>query len=214
MRNQIARFGIGVALAGSLLISGGTAAQGATSEGQEGLLPLGSAAPDFHIKDVVSGKTVSLSDFAGKKALLVIFICRHCPYVKHIQSELARLGRDYADKEAGIAAISANDPDGVPEDAPEKLKEMAQDQGFVFPFLFDEDQSVAKAYTAVCTPDCFIFDGQRKLVYRGQFDASRPGGREPATGRDVRTAIDAVLAGRPVPAEQKPSVGCSIKWKR
>ncbi len=191
-----------------------SAASGATTEGRDDLLPLGSAAPDFRLPDVVSGKTVSLDDFAGKKGLLVMFICRYCPYVKHVQEGLARLGQDYQGKEIGIVAISANDPAGVPQDAPESLKEMAREQGFVFPFLFDETQETARAYTAVCTPDFFLFDGGRRLVYRGQMDDSRPGGGVPVTGQDIRVAMDAVLAGRPVPAEQKPSVGCSIKWKR
>ena len=177
------------------------------------LLELGTQAPAFQLPDAVSGKTISLDTFAGKQALLVMFICRHCPYVKHAQEELARIGRDYQGKSIGIVAISANDPAGVPEDAPESLKEQARQLGFTFPYLFDETQGVAKAYTAVCTPDFFLFDGQQRLVYRGQMDDSRPGGKEPATGKDLRAAVEAMLAGQPVPAEQKPSVGCSIKWR-
>ena len=184
------------------------------AQGKEGLLPLGSPAPDFHLKDVVSGKIISRDDFTGKKALAVLFICRHCPYVQHVKEGLAKLGKDYAGKEVAIVAVSANDPASIPMDGPESLKEMAQQEGFTFPLLFDETQEVAKAYTAVCTPDCFVFDPGRKLVYRGQFDDSRPGKQEPVTGRDVRAAIDAVLAGKPVSPDQKPSVGCSIKWKK
>ena len=196
-----------------LAVCVGGAAQGATTAGRDDLLPLGSQAPAFTLPDVVTGKRVSLADFRGKKGLLVMFICRHCPYVKHAQEELARIGRDYQGKSIGIVAISANDPAGVPEDAPESLKEQARQLGFTFPYLFDETQGVAKAYTAVCTPDFFLFDGQQRLVYRGQMDDSRPGGKEPATGKDLRAAVEAMLAGQPVPAEQKPSVGCSIKWR-
>ncbi len=178
------------------------------------MLALGTAAPDFSLPDVVSGRMVSLKDFAGKKALLVMFICRHCPYVKHVQDELARLGRDYADKPVGIVAISSNDAENYPEDAPESLKEMALELGFNFPYLYDESQDVARAYDAACTPDFFLFDENRRLVYRGQLDSSRPGNGVPVTGRDLRSAIDAVLAGAPVDPNQKPSLGCNIKWKR
>ncbi|MGH7198937.1 MAG: thioredoxin family protein [Candidatus Omnitrophota bacterium] len=179
----------------------------------EGLLPLGSPAPDFSLPDVVSGKAVSLQDFAGKKALMVLFICRHCPYVQHVKKALAQLGKDYRDKDAAIVAISANDPEKVPQDAPESLAAMAKEEGFAFPFLFDGPQKTAQAYTAVATPDVYIFDGDRKLVYRGQFDDSRPFGFGKATGKDVREALDAVLEGRRVSSDQKPAVGCSIKWK-
>ena len=209
MKNRI---GILVS-AGLALCVWAASSQGATTAGREDLLPLGSPAPDFHLTDVVTGKAVSRDDFAGEKGLLVMFICRHCPYVKHVQEELARMGRDYQGKGIGIVAISANDPVGVPEDAPENLKEQARQLGFTFPYLFDETQQVARAYTAVCTPDFFLFDGQRRLLYRGQMDDSRPGGKEPATGKDLRAAMEALLAGQPAPAEQKPSVGCSIKWK-
>jgi peroxiredoxin len=177
------------------------------------LLELGAPAPDFHLPDVVTGRTISLETFGGKKALVVMFICRHCPYVVHVKEELARLGRDYAGKSVGIVAISANDAEAYPADAPESLKEMALELGFNFPFCYDESQETAKAYAAACTPDFYVFDENRRLVYRGQLDDSRPGNGIPVTGRDLRTAIDAVLEGRPVPSRQKPSLGCNIKWK-
>ena len=177
------------------------------------LLELGTSAPDFTLPDAVSGKTISLSSFAGTKALLVMFICRHCPYVVHVKEELARLGRDYANKPLGIVAISANDASAYPDDAPAQLKAMATDLGFTFPFCYDESQETAKAYTAACTPDLFVFNAERKLVYRGQLDESRPGNNKPLTGRDLRAALDAVLADQPVVPEQMPSVGCNIKWK-
>lgn len=177
------------------------------------LLELGTKAPEFRLPDVVSGKTISLDSFAGKKALLVMFICRHCPYVQHIKDELARLGRDYGSKSVGIVAISSNDANQYPEDRPEQLKAMAQELGFNFPFCYDETQEVAKAYRAACTPDFYLFDEDRKLVYRGQLDDSRPGNGIPVTGKDLRAAIEAVLEGRLVSPLQKPSIGCNIKWK-
>jgi peroxiredoxin len=177
------------------------------------MLALGTAAPAFSLPDVVSGETVSLDDFASKKALLVMFICRHCPYVKHVQQEIARIGRDYAAKDVGIVAISANDAGTYPEDAPHSLKEMAEELGFRFPFLYDDSQEVAKAYTAACTPDFFVFDDNRELVYRGQLDGSRPGNDVPVSGKDLRSALDAVLADEPVNPDQRPSIGCNIKWK-
>lgn len=177
------------------------------------MLPLGTRAPDFSLPDTVSGRTISLQTFAGKKALLVMFICRHCPYVKHIQAGLAKLGADYAGKDVAIVAISSNDAENYPEDAPARLAAQARDLGFTFPYCHDESQAVAKAYRAACTPDFFLFDGARALVYRGQFDDSRPGNGRPVTGQDLRAAVDAVLAGKPVPAEQIPSIGCNIKWK-
>ncbi len=176
-------------------------------------LPLGSPAPDFQLKDVVTGKVVSRNDFKDKQVLVVIFLCRHCPYVQHVKGGLAQLARAYAGKSVAVVGISSNDPDAYPEDAPESLKEMALQEKFTFPVLFDETQQVAKAYTAVCTPDPFVFDSQRRLVYRGQFDDSRPGSNRPVTGKDLRAAIDDVLAGRPVNPDQKPAVGCSIKWR-
>ena len=179
---------------------------------QSTMLELGTPAPAFSLPDVVSGRTISLATFEGEKALLVMFICRHCPFVVHVQQELARLGHDYQAHDVGIVAISANDADAYPDDRPERLKEMAEEQGFVFPFCYDEKQAVARAYRAVCTPDFFLFDEVRRLVYRGQLDDSRPG-KGTANGRDLRAAIDAVLAGRPVNPDQQPSVGCGIKWK-
>lgn len=178
------------------------------------MLELGTEAPHFSLSDVLSGKTVSLDTFSGKKALLVMFICQHCPYVQHVKKELARVGKDYQSRGIGIAAISSNDAKNYPEDTPAELKKMAQTLGFTFPFLYDETQEVAKAYTAACTPDFFLFDENRYLVYRGQLDDSRPGNPLPITGRDLRAAIDAVLARKPVSPNQKPSVGCNIKWKR
>ncbi len=177
------------------------------------MLALGTPAPDFRLQDVVSGKTVSLDTFAKAKGLLVMFICRHCPFVVHVKDELARIGRDYGNKGIGIVAISSNDAASYPDDAPKPLKEMAEQTGFTFPLCYDEAQEVARAFTAACTPDFFLFDAKRKLVYRGQLDGSRPGNNVPVTGRDLRASIDAVIAGKPVPAEQKPSLGCSIKWK-
>ena len=177
------------------------------------MLPLGTTAPDFELPDVVTGKTVNIRDFDGKRALLVMFICRHCPYVKHVRAELARLGRDFADSELAIVAISANDPDEYPEDAPEGLAEDAREAGYAFPYLFDETQEVAKAYTAACTPDLFLFDAHRALAYRGQLDDSRPSNGLPVTGEDLRAAIDAVLSDGPVSQEQRASIGCGIKWR-
>lgn len=177
------------------------------------MLALGMQAPNFSLPDVVSGETVSLEDFASKKAMLVMFICRHCPYVKHMEQEIANIGRDYADEDLGIVAISANDIEAYPEDAPESLKEMAQELGFSFPYLHDDGQEVAKAYHAACTPDFYVFDDGRKLAYRGQLDDSRPGNGLPITGKDLRAAMDSVLANEPLSFDQKPSVGCNIKWK-
>lgn len=177
------------------------------------MLALGTEAPDFSLMDVVSGRQVSLKTFAGKKALLVMFICRHCPYVQHVKSELARLGKDYSGKGIGIVAISSNDGDSYPEDMPESLKEMAEELGFLFPLCYDGTQQVAKKYTTACTPDFFLFDENKKLVYRGQLDDSRPGNGIPLTGKDMRAAIDSLLKGKPVSIMQKPSIGCNIKWK-
>ncbi len=177
------------------------------------MLPLGTQAPNFHLPDVVSGKSIALSTFADKKALLVMFICQHCPFVKHIKAELGQLAKDYFQTDLGIVGISANDINNYPDDAPELLKEMATELKFNFPLCYDESQETAKAYTAACTPDFFIFDAERKLVYRGQLDDSRPSNGKPVTGADLRTAIEAVLAGKPIAGEQKPSIGCNIKWK-
>ncbi|MCC6155844.1 MAG: thioredoxin family protein [Candidatus Hydrogenedentes bacterium] len=178
------------------------------------MIPLGTKAPDFSLRDVVSGKFVSLSDYEGKNGLLVMFICNHCPYVKHVAPELAKLGRYYLDKGIGIVAISANDVSTHPDDGPEKMRQEAMMRGYEFPYLYDEDQDVAKAYAAACTPDFFLFDDRMKLVYRGQLDDSRPGNSVPVTGKDLRTAIEALLLGNTMPGPQKPSIGCNIKWKR
>ena len=175
--------------------------------------PLGTKAPEFELPDVTDGRIVSLSDFEPERALLVMFICRHCPYVRHVREELARLGRDFEHSELGIVAISSNDVDEYPDDRPESLAEEAREAGYVFPYLFDETQEVAKAYTAACTPDFFLFDADRALVYRGQLDDSRPSNGMPVTGADLRAAIDAVLSGGPVSEDQRASIGCSIKWR-
>lgn len=177
------------------------------------MMPLGTQAPAFSLPDTVSGETITLDKVAGQKGLLVMFICQHCPFVKHVQEELARLGKDYADKGLGMVAISANNIATHPDDSPTNLKAMAQELGFNFPFCYDETQEVAKSYTAACTPDFFLFDKDLKLVYRGQLDDSRPGNDKPLTGRDLRAAMDAVVADKDVSSEQKPSVGCNIKWK-
>jgi peroxiredoxin len=174
---------------------------------------LGMPAPDFKLPNVVSGQTVTLGNFAGRKALLVMFISRHCPYVQHVKHELAKLGRDYAREPLGIVAISSNYIVQYPEDAPGRLREMATELDFNFPVCYDETQEIAKAYQAACTPDFFLFDENRRLVYRGQLDGSRPGNGVPLTGGDLRAAIDAALAGRPVNPVQRPSAGCNIKWK-
>jgi peroxiredoxin len=177
------------------------------------MMPLGTKAPDFELTDTVSGKNVSTTDFADKRALLVMFICNHCPYVKHVRDELARLGKDYENSDLGIVAISSNDIQEYPSDSPEEMKAEAERYGYVFPYLYDEDQSVAAAYTAMCTPDFFLFDSDRTLVYRGRLDGSRPNTGVPVTGEDLRSAIEATLRGELVSEEQYPSMGCSIKWK-
>jgi peroxiredoxin len=177
------------------------------------MLELGAPAPDFALTDVVTGKTVRRDDFSGQKALLVIFMCAHCPYVKHIEKGLAALGKDYAGKPVAIVAISSNDVTTHPDDSLDKLKQQAQTLGLVFPYLYDQSQAVARAYKAACTPDLFLFDAGRRLVYRGEFDRSRPGNGIPVTGEDLRAAMDAVLADKPPLADQRPSIGCNIKWK-
>jgi peroxiredoxin len=177
------------------------------------MLALGTAAPAFALPDVVSGEMISLDTVQGKDALLVMFICRHCPFVKHIQTELAKLGQDYANSPLGIVAISANDATNYADDAPDRLQQMAVELGFTFPLCYDETQEVAQAYTAACTPDFFLFDANRQLAYRGQLDDSRPSNGLPVTGKDLRGAIEAVLAKQPIASEQKPSIGCNIKWK-
>jgi len=177
------------------------------------MMDLGTKAPDFDLKDVVSGKAISLKSFDGQKGVLVMFICRHCPYVQHIKSELVRLGKDYSRKEIGIVAISSNDAENYPDDSPDSLKEFATQEGFTFPLCHDETQSVAKAYTAACTPDFFLFNKDRKLVYRGQLDDSRPESSKAVTGKDLRAALEALLKDQPIAPDQKPSLGCNIKWK-
>ena len=177
------------------------------------MLELGTTAPDFALTCVVTGKKIRRDDFRGKHTLLVMFICAHCPYVKHIEKGLAALGKDYAGKPIGIVAISSNDVTTHPADSPAGLKQQARTFGFNFPYLYDETQAVARAYKAACTPDFFLFDSNLHLVYRGQFDSSRPGNGIPVTGKDLRAAIDLVLAGKPAPKEQLPSIGCNIKWK-
>ncbi|OGK12621.1 alkyl hydroperoxide reductase [Candidatus Roizmanbacteria bacterium RIFCSPHIGHO2_02_FULL_37_15] len=177
------------------------------------MLPLTTTAPHFSLADVVMGETISLETFAKNKALLVMFVCQHCPYVQHIKKEIARIGKDYEDKNLGVVAISSNDASSYPDDSPQNLKEMAKELDLSFPLCFDETQEVAKAYTAACTPDFFLFDQERGLVYRGQLDDSRPGNNQPVTGGDLRLAIEAVLNDQPVNPEQKPSTGCNIKWK-
>ncbi|MBN8562988.1 MAG: thioredoxin family protein [Leptolyngbya sp. UWPOB_LEPTO1] len=177
------------------------------------MLTLGALAADFQLPDVVTGQTITLADFADKKALLVLFISRHCPYVQHIKYELAQLGQDTRDRGLGIVAISSNDVMTHPDDAPDSLKEFAEELTLSFPLLFDESQQTAKDYFAACTPDIFLFDQGRRLVYRGQLDDSRPRNDIPVTGKDLRAAIAAVLSDRPVAYDQKPSIGCNIKWK-
>ncbi|MBV8077167.1 MAG: thioredoxin family protein [Planctomycetaceae bacterium] len=176
------------------------------------MLSLGSKAPDFRLPDT-DGRTVSLDDFKDAPALLIIFLCNHCPYVKHVRHELAALAREYRDRGVAIVGISANDAAVYPDDSPEQMAREKAEVGYVFPYLYDESQEVAKAYQAACTPDFFVFDRNRSLVYRGQMDDSRPSNGRPVTGRDLRAALDAVLAGTPIPEDQKPSMGCNIKWK-
>lgn len=176
------------------------------------MLPLGTAAPAFALPSVMSGEIITLDTFVDDPALLVMFICRHCPFVKHVEQELARIGKDYISQGLGIVAISANSLQTHPQDGPEHLKTQAEEVGFTFPYCFDETQAVAKAYTAACTPDFFVFDQAKTLVYRGQLDDSRPSNGVPVTGQDLRVALDAVLAGQAMTGPQKPSVGCNIKW--
>lgn len=175
------------------------------------MLPLGTKAPDFSLLNV-DAKTVSLADFADAKALVVIFMCNHCPFVKHLADDLAKFGRECQEKGVAVVAISSNDVANYPDDSPEQMVHEAENRGYTFPYLYDEDQSVAKAYKAACTPDFYVFDGEQKLAYRGQFDASRPGNDVAVTGEDLRKAVDAVVAGQPVPEPHMPSIGCNIKW--
>lgn len=176
------------------------------------MAPRGTLAPDFRLPDT-NGRLVSLSDFAKAPALLVVFMCNHCPFVKHIRAGLAQFARDYQPRGLAMVGINSNDVASYPEDSPAKMAEEVKAAGYTFPYLYDEAQTVAKAYHAACTPDFFLYDRDRRLVYRGQFDDSRPSNGRPVTGSDLRAAVDAVLAGRPVPAEQRQSIGCNIKWK-
>jgi len=177
------------------------------------MLPLGTPAPDFSLPDTVSDQTVSRDDFGAAPALLVAFICNHCPYVKHIRDGWAQLARDFQARGVAIIAISSNDAEAYPDDAPDKMREEARDANYTFPYLFDESQSVAQSYRAACTPDFFLFNANRKLVYRGQMDGARKSNDVPVSGEDLRAALDAVLSGNTVSEIQKPSLGCNIKWK-
>ena len=180
---------------------------------QSRMLALGTKAPEFRLPDATTGKTVALEDFAAARALLVAFLCNHCPYVKHVLDGFVSFAREYAPKGLATVTISSNDVETYPQDAPAHMANLARSRQFNFPYLYDESQTVARDYEAACTPDFFVFDAERKLVYRGQFDGSRPGGKTPVTGADLRAAVDAVLAGKPVPAAQTASVGCGIKWR-
>jgi peroxiredoxin len=177
------------------------------------MLALGTPAPQFRLPDT-EGRMVSLDDFEGAKAYLVIFMCNHCPYVKHVLHKMVDLIKDYQGKSVAVAGINSNDVANYPDDSPDKMAEVARQAGFTFAYLYDEDQKVAKAYRAACTPDFYLFDSDKKLVYRVQMDDSRPGNDVPVTGADLTAAVDAVIEGRPVSEEQKPSMGCNIKWKQ
>ena len=176
-------------------------------------LPLGTRAPDFALPDTVSGRTIRLGDYAASPALLVAFICNHCPYVQHIRAAFVEFAREFQPRGLAVVAISANDPEAYPQDSPEQMAIEAKKSGFTFPYLFDRTQKTAKAYQAVCTPEFYLFDAAQRLVYRGRFDASRPNGQVPVTGSELRAAAEAVLAGRQPAADQKPSIGCGIKWR-
>ena len=176
------------------------------------MLPLGTSVPDFRLPDAVTGRDVSPADFADAKALLVMFICNHCPYVQHVMPELGKVARDYGDDGLAVIAINSNDLKAFPQDAPPAMKQLAEDQAWTFPFLMDESQAAAKAFRAACTPDFYLFDKRRRLVYRGQLDDSRPKSDVPVTGRDLRAAIEATLGGKEVSSDQKASMGCNIKW--
>lgn len=176
-------------------------------------MKLGEKAPEFNLPDVISGENLSLNQLKSDKATVVMFICNHCPFVKHVQYELVKLANDYIEKGVSFVAINSNDTEAYPEDSPENMRELAERLNFPFPYLFDETQEVARAYRAACTPDFFIFDKNLECVYRGQLDDSRPGNGIPVTGKDIREALDAILSGKPVNPDQKPSIGCNIKWK-
>ncbi len=177
------------------------------------MLPLGTPAPSFALRDTVTGRTVAPGNYATSPALLIAFICNHCPFVKHILDEFVAFARDFGARGVAVIAISSNDIASYPADAPAEMARVAAAMEFTFPYLYDESQEVAKAYQAVCTPDFFLFDRDRRLAYRGQFDGSRPGNKVPVTGADLRAACEALLSGGPAPRQQLPSAGCSIKWK-
>ncbi|MEL6856199.1 MAG: thioredoxin family protein [Cyanobacteria bacterium J06607_13] len=176
------------------------------------MLPLGTAAPSFRLEDVTSGKTITLDTFADKKGLLIMFICQHCPFVKLVEDELGKIGQDYAAQGVGILAISANSIETHPQDDPDNMREQVKRASFNFPYAYDATQAVAKSYTAACTPDFFLFDSDFKLAYRGQLDDARPGNGQPVNGKDLRAALDQLVAGDAIPTQQKPSIGCNIKW--
>ena len=176
-------------------------------------IALGFKAPQFQLPDVVTAQKISFEDIAGKKGTVVMFICNHCPFVVHVMDELIRLGNDYKNQEIGFVAINSNDVENYPDDSPDKMKALASEKHFPFPYLFDKTQEVAKSYFAACTPDFSVFDADNKCVYRGQLDDSRPGNGLPVTGKDLRNALDRLVAGTPIPADQRPSLGCNIKWK-
>lgn len=178
------------------------------------MVALGIPAADFYLPDTITGRTVHLEEVKGSPATVIMFICNHCPFVKHVNEQLVKLAGDYLDKGVAFIAISSNDVENHPEDSPERMKEWAERLGYNFPYLYDESQEVARVYQAACTPDFFIYDNGMKLAYRGQLDDSRPGNDIPVTGKDIREALDCLLAGMPVPAEQRPSIGCNIKWKK
>lgn len=174
---------------------------------------LGTRASDFSLMNVVSLKKDTLQDIKGKRGTLIMFICNHCPFVKHVNEELVKIGREFPAKGIGVVAISSNDVNTHPDDSPDKMKQVAEEQGYIFPYLYDESQDVARHYDAACTPDFFLYDSDLKLVYRGQLDDSRPGNNIPVTGKDLRTAMNALLEGRQISSDQKPSLGCNIKWR-
>jgi len=176
------------------------------------MLPLGTSAPAFSLEEVASGKTITLEDFQGKKGLLVMFICQHCPFVKHVEDELGKIGQDYVPLGMGVLAISSNSIESHPQDNPDNMREQIKRANFNFPYAYDATQEVAKSYTAACTPDFFLFDSELKLAYRGQLDDSRPGNGKPVTGEDLRAALDQLVAGQTAPTTQMPSIGCNIKW--
>lgn len=180
---------------------------------ESNMMPLGTKAPYFNLPDPLSGKNRTLNELKSDKATVIMFICNHCPFVKHVQAELVKLANDYIPRGISFIAINSNDVVAYPEDSPERMKEVAKQLGYPFPYLYDESQAIARAYGAACTPDFYIFDKDLKCVYRGQLDDSRPSNQIPVTGKDIRAALEAILAGQPVDPNQKPSIGCNIKWK-